>query len=261
MRGSYRGFEIVGPPPPSSGGVHVIQMLNILEGYDIAGLGFGSAGSAPPARRGAEDRLRRPRRSDGRSRLRRCAGRAADVARPTPPNAARRIDVDRAQDWSAGVAAGESANTTHVTVADAEGNVVASTQTINNLFGARFIVPGTGIVPNNYMRLFDPHPGQALSIAPGKRVTTSQVAADRAADGRPVFALGLPGGLRIFGSAMQALVNLIDHGMSLQEAVEAPRRLDRGLRRRSGRRLPGERAAGPARKATMCWSRRTSAAA
>src|SRR3546814_13851776 len=61
----------------------------------------------------------------------------------------------------------------HVTVADRDGNIIASTQTINSLFGARFILPGTGIIPNNYMYLFDPHPGKALSVAPGKRITTS----------------------------------------------------------------------------------------
>jgi len=73
------------------------------------------------------------------------------------------------------------------------------------------------------MALFDPRPGQALSIAPGKRVTTSMAPTIVTRQGKPVFALGLPGGLRIFGSAMQAIVNLIDHGMTLQEAVEAPR--------------------------------------
>ncbi len=101
--------------------------------------------------------------------------------------------------------------------------MVSSTQTINSLFGARFILPGTGVIPNNYMYLFDPHPGKALSVAPGKRITTSQAPLMALRDGRPVYALGLPGGLRIFGSAMQALVNLIDHGMTLQQAVEAPR--------------------------------------
>ncbi len=108
-------------------------------------------------------------------------------------------------------------------MADGFGNVVASTQTINNLFGARFIIPGTGMVPNNYMNLFDPRPGRALSIQPGKRVTTSMSPMMALHGGKLVYALGLPGGKRIFPSAMQALINLIDHGMSLQEAVEAPR--------------------------------------
>jgi gamma-glutamyltranspeptidase/glutathione hydrolase len=133
------------------------------------------------------------------------------------------IDMARTRDWLPGVASHESANTTHVTVADRDGNIVATTQTINSLFGARFIIPGTGIIPNNYMCLFDPHPGHALSIAPGKRVTTSMAPTIVLRNGAPAFALGLPGGLRIFGSAMQAIVNLVDHGMTLQEAVEAPR--------------------------------------
>jgi gamma-glutamyltranspeptidase/glutathione hydrolase len=222
VRGSYRGFEIVGPPPPSSGGVHVIQMLNILEGYDIGALGFGSSEAlhllAEVLKIAFADR----------------AAATADPAFVDVPvakltskayAAERRaqIDLHRARRWSAGVAAGESANTTHVTVADADGHVVSSTQTINSLFGARFILPGTGVIPNNYMYLFDPHPGKALSVAPGKRITTSQAPLMALRDGRPVYALGLPGGLRIFGSAMQALVNLIDHGMTLQQAVEAPR--------------------------------------
>ena len=111
----------------------------------------------------------------------------------------------------------------HVTVADGEGNIVSSTQTLNSLFGSRIVIPGTGIIPNNYMYLFDPHPGFTQSIAPGKRVTSSMSPLIVLKDGTPAFALGLPGGLRIFGSAMQAVVNLVDHGMSLQEAVEAPR--------------------------------------
>ncbi len=139
--------------------------------------------------------------------------------------AARRADIamGRTQAWGPGLAAGESANTTHVTVADAAGNVVSTTQTINGLFGACTQIPGTGMLTNNYMFNFDPHPGRALSIAPGKRVFTSMAPMMALRDGQLAFALGLPGGLRIFPSAMQAIVNLIDHGMSLQEAVEAPR--------------------------------------
>ena len=140
-----------------------------------------------------------------------------------PTSAARAIDPKRAQVWGAGVKQLESAHTTHMTAADAFGNVVATTQTINNLFGAKFLIPGLGVMPNNYMNLFDPRPGHALSVAPGKRVTTSMSPMMALRDGKIAYALGLPGGKRIFPSAFQALVNLIDHGMSLQEAVEAPR--------------------------------------
>ena len=135
----------------------------------------------------------------------------------------RAIDIGRAQPWRSELAQPESAHTTHMTVADSMGNVVATTQTINNLFGAKILIPGLGMIPNNYMNLFDPRPGRALSLAPGKRVTTSMSPMMALHGGKLVYALGLPGGKRIFPSAFQALVNLIDHGMSLQEAVEAPR--------------------------------------
>src|SRR6185312_11309106 len=140
-----------------------------------------------------------------------------------------RIDIGRAQRWSAEVAPGESANTTHLTVADGMGNTVASTQTINSLFGARYIVPGTGMIPNNYMFVFTPHPDRANSVAPGKRITSSMSPVIVLKDGKPRYALGLPGGLRIFPSVMQAISNLIDHGMSVQEAVEAPRLWTQGF--------------------------------
>ena len=138
----------------------------------------------------------------------------------------RRAGIDLGARQAAGrggLLAKEGADTTHLTVADGKGNVVTTTQTINSLFGARFIVPGTGMMPNDYMSNFDPRPGNALSIAPGKRVTTSMSPMMALRDGRVVYALGLPGGRKIFPSALQALINLIDHGMALQEAVEAPR--------------------------------------
>ena len=132
--------------------------------------------------------------------------------------------MDRTQRWQAGlVGLKESADTTHVTVADADGHVVAATHTINSLFGACVQIPGTGMIANNYMFNFDPHPGRALSIAPGKRVFTSMAPMMVVEDGRVRHALGLPGGLRIFPSAFQAIVNLIDHAMPAQDAVEAPR--------------------------------------
>ena len=223
LRGTYRGFEITGPPPPSSGPLHIVQMLNILERYDIGALGFGTPGTlhllAEVLKIAFADR----------------AAATADPAFVKVPvekllskdyAAARRarIDTQHAQAWSAEVAPGDDgAHTTHLTIADGAGNVVASTQTINSLFGARYIVPGTGMIPNNYMHVFDPRPGRASSVAPGKRVTSSMAPVIVLRDGKPVYALGLPGGLRIFPSVMQALSNLIDHGMTEQEAAEAPR--------------------------------------
>jgi gamma-glutamyltranspeptidase/glutathione hydrolase len=232
IRGHYRGFEITGPPPPSSGPLHIIQMLNILEGYDLGSLGFGSPDTlhllAEVLKIAFADR----------------AAATADPAFVKVPveklldkayaaDRRGRIDLHQARPWAAEVAPGSNggsnggsdggSHTTHLTVADGSGNIVASTQTINSLFGARYIVPGTGMIPNNYMLVFDPRPGLANSIAPGKRITSSMSPVIVLRDGKPVYALGLPGGLRIFPSVMQALSNLIDHRMTLQEAVDAPR--------------------------------------
>lgn len=222
VRGPYRDYEVIALPPPSAAGVHMLQMLNILEGYDIAGLGFGSvenvhllaevlkiAFADRAASSGDPDFVKVP--------VERLISKAYAAERRW------QIDLTRAQSWTSAVGAAQSPHTTHVTVADAFGNVVASTQTINSLFGARFMVPETGMIPNNYMSNFDPRPGTALSIEPGKRVTTSMAPTMLLKDGKVRFALGLPGGKRIFPSVMQAIVNLVDHGMSPQEAVEAPR--------------------------------------
>jgi gamma-glutamyltranspeptidase / glutathione hydrolase len=222
IRGTYRGFEIIGPPPPSSGPLHIVQMLNILEGYDMGALGFGSVKTvhllAEVLKIAFADR----------------AAATADPAFVRVPvdrilskvyaaQRRARIDLREAQAWTAEVAPETSPYTTHLTIADAAGNVVASTQTINSLFGARYVVPGTGMIPNNYMFVFDPRSDRASSIAPGKRVTSSMAPVIATKDGKPAFALGLPGGLRIFPSVMQALSNLIDHKMTVQQAVEAPR--------------------------------------
>ena len=248
VRGMYRGVEVVAPPPPASSGVHIVQMLNILSGFDLGGMGHGSA-----------ERLHLLAEVLKIAFADRAAG-TADPDFVDVPVAAimdtgyadrRRGEIGgRAQAWAAGVAPGDSSHTTddaraghttddaraghttddaraghttHLTVADRSGLAVASTHTINSLFGARIMVPGTGLIGNNNMFLFDPVPGRALSIAPGKRVTTSMAPTFLLKEGRPWAALGLPGGLRIFGSVMQAIVNLVDHGMTLQEAVEAPR--------------------------------------
>jgi gamma-glutamyltranspeptidase/glutathione hydrolase len=222
LRGPYRDVEVVLPPPPSAAGVHVLQMLNILSGWDLRALGFGSADTlhllAEALKIAFADRAM-------------ASGDPAFVDVPvdrlvSAAYASERralIDMGRAQDWAAGIAAAESPHTTHITVADSDGRIACMTQTINSTFGARFIVHGTGMIPNNYLATFDPRPGRALSIAPGKRVTTSMAPMIVLRGGKPAYALGMPGGLRIFGCVMQGMMNLVDHGMSLQEAVEAPR--------------------------------------
>lgn len=228
VRGTYRGYEIVSMGPVSSGGAHIIQLLNILEGFDLADLGFGSADTvhvmAEAMKIAFADRFRY----------------MADPATTHIPldwltskeyAASRRAEIrlDRAQQWLAGVAPdGEGASTTHCCAMDADGNVVSTTQTLNGGFGSKVTTPGTGVLLNNCMHLMDPTPGRTNSIAPGKRILSSMAPTIVLRDGRPVLAIGTPGGVRIFGSVMQAIVNVVDHGMSLQQAVEAPRMWDRG---------------------------------
>jgi gamma-glutamyltranspeptidase / glutathione hydrolase len=222
IRADYRGWEILGPPPPAASGVHIAQMLNVLEGYDLANLGFGTPETIHLIAEALKIAFADRAAASGDP-----AYVGVPVERLTSKDYARErraaIDVSRAKTWGAGVTQLESAHTTHMTAADSFGNVVATTQTINNLFGAKILIPGLGTVPNNYMNLYDPRPRHALSLMPGKRVTTSMSPMMALRDGKLVYALGLPGGKRIFPSAMQALINLIDHGMTLQEAVEAPR--------------------------------------
>ena len=223
LTASYRGYEVTVPPPPCSGGVHILQILRILEGFEVATLGFGSA--------------------DMLHVLAECckiafADRTAYLGDPTEVEvpidwllsevyaAERRagIDLTRATSPLAGVAPSvESATTTHMTAADADGNIVAMTQTINNAFGSKAMAPGTGIFLNNTMALFDPHPGMPNSVGSGKRTVSSMSPAIVSKAGQPFMALGTPGGVRIFPSVLQAIVNVLDHAMTLQEAVEAPR--------------------------------------
>lgn len=228
LRGAYRGFEIVAMAPPSSGGAHIIQILNILEGFNIKDMGFGNPDTVHLIAEAMKIAF---------------ADRFTYMADPTTTEipldwltskeyaADRRatIDLARAQQFSAAIPPdGEGASTTHCCAMDAEGNVVSTTQTLNGGFGSKVTVPGTGMLLNNCMHLMDPNPGRTNSIAPDKRILSSMSPTLLLKDGMPFMAIGTPGGVRIFGSVMQAIVNVIDHGMTLQQAVEAPRLWDRG---------------------------------
>ncbi|MCB1398182.1 MAG: gamma-glutamyltransferase [Rhodobacteraceae bacterium] len=227
VRAAYRDHEVIGVPPPCSGGASVAEILNILEGWDIGGMGFGSARATHLLMEAMKAAT---------------ADRDASLGDPdffdvplgqlmSKDYAATRragIAEDRAGPQGPGLRSVESANTTHVTAADGDGNIVVSTQTINSSFGACTMAPGTGAVLNNYMYVFNPLPGLATSIAPGKRITGNIAATIVARDGRPVWALGLPGGYKIPSVVAQVLVNLIDHSMTVQQAVEAPRVFAKG---------------------------------
>ena len=225
VRGTYRGYEIVSVAPTSSGGTAIVEILNILEGFDVTSLGFGTSEGAHLLAEAMKIAF-----ADRFEYL----GDPAFVEVPVGAltdkayAAARRgeIDTSRAREYSYGnpsLYVGEGADTTHLTAADSDGNVVSTTQTIHAVFGSKVTTPGTGMLLNNTMNIFDPHPGNANSIAPGKRMVSSMSPTIVMKDGKPFMALGTPGATRIFPSVLQAIVNVIDHGMTLQEAVEAPR--------------------------------------
>jgi gamma-glutamyltranspeptidase/glutathione hydrolase len=232
---AYRGFTVVAAPPPSSGGVTICEMLNILSGYPLGRWGYRSAAEVhvmtEAMRRAYFDRnnaLGDPAFVDNPvARLTSTA--YADRLRAT-------IDPDRATASSSlGVAAAphENANTTHYSVVDRWGNAVAVTYTINDDFGAEVIAGDTGYLLNDEMDDFTAKPGspngfglvqgKANAIAPGKRPLSSMAPTIVLKDGKPVLVVGTPGGARIITTVLEILVAVIDHQIPLQEAVDAPR--------------------------------------
>lgn len=232
VRCDYRGYRVVSAPPPSSGGTALCEALNILEGYDLKAMGFHSAAAvhvmAEAMRRAFVDRNNR-------------LGDPAFVTNPVaeltskPYAAALRnaIDPARATPSPALLPPREGNNTTHYAVVDKDGTAVAVTTTLNDWFGVRKVVPGTGILLNNEMDDFAAQPGKpnmfglvqgaANAVAPGKTPLSSMSPTIVLRDGRPVMVLGSPGGPRIITTVLNLLVNLIDHGMTVTEAVNAPR--------------------------------------
>jgi gamma-glutamyltranspeptidase/glutathione hydrolase len=224
IHGSYRDYEVIGSPLTSGGGILNQLGLNIFEQFDMTGMRFGTARYyhliIETMKIMFADRakyLGDPQFVD--------VPQTALLAKAYAKSRASDIRMDRAQDFAAGQPVGTSStgHTTHLTVMAADGSVITMTQTINEIFGAKAIVPGTGLMLNNTMALFDPHPGRPNSIASRKRMLTATAATIVMKNGAPAFALGTPGGTRIFGAVLQGILNVIDHGMDLQEAVEAPR--------------------------------------
>ena len=227
VSGEYRGFTITGPPPAAAGGLHLMEFLNVLALRDVRGMGFGRSAtihlmaeamqlvfadrnrylSDPVFWEIPSDRLLSE--FHARELLSQILPNAVLPELPTPSLA-------------------ESDSTSHVTTADKDGNIVSATQTINHIFGSKVVVPGTGVLLDNTMANFDPHPNLANSVEPMKRVASSMAPVIVYRGHRPAFALGLPGGLRIWPSVAQAIVNIADHGMTPQEAIEAPRMFTQG---------------------------------
>jgi gamma-glutamyltranspeptidase / glutathione hydrolase len=231
----YRGYTIVSAPPPSSGGVTLCEMLQVLQGYPLAALGFHSSGSVHIMTEAMRYAYR-----DRNTYL----GDPAFIDNPTTRLLSARyaegirahIQPDRATPSSllkGPAAADEHATTTHYSVIDHAGNAVSVTYTINDSFGAKVIAGGTGFFLNDEMDDFTAKPGvpnlfglvqgKANAVAPGKRPLSSMTPTIVLKDGKPVLIVGTPGGSRIITTVLEVIVNVIDHGMTLQEAVDAPR--------------------------------------
>ena len=232
VSGTYRDrYKVHSVAPGSSGGTHIIQMLNMVEHYDLRAMEFGSPEHihvfAEVLKIAFADRQhymgdpwKVPVPLEGLISKKYAAQRVREVTEQ-----AKTYDYGDAT-----VLRGESQNTTHVSVMDDQGNIVAATQTLYGLFGSYVTVPGTGVILNNCMGLFDPRPGQANSVAGNKRMLSSMSPTILTRDGNPFLSIGVPGGTRIFPAICQALINIVDFDMTIQQAVEAPRVWTMGIK-------------------------------
>jgi gamma-glutamyltranspeptidase/glutathione hydrolase len=237
LRGTYRGYEIITMPPPSSGGIVMLQTLNMLEKYDIRKMGWASSEKyhllTESLRRAFADRSEWMGDPDFTSVP---AGELIDKKYATARSAT--IDLSRASksaDIKAGQIAGkEPTETTHFTVVDADGNVVTNTYTINDLYGSRVTAKGTGVLLNDEMDDFAARPGkpnmfgliqgEKNAVQPQKRPLSSMTPTIvLRKNGSLWFALGARGGPRIITAVLQTIINVIDHDMDIQQAIDAPR--------------------------------------
>jgi len=232
---NYRGYELISSPPPSSGGTAVCEILNIVEGYPIAELGFRSAASvhvmAEAMRHAFVDRNFQLGDPDFvENPLERLLSESYAGEIRAKIGGAK---ASGSKDVQPGIAPHEGTETTHYSIVDASGNAVAVTYTINALFGAKVIAGDTGFFLNDEMDDFTVKPGVANMfglvqgktnvIAPGKRPLSSMSPTIVTKDGKTFMVLGSPGGSRIITIVVETIMNVVDHGMQVQEAVNAPR--------------------------------------
>ncbi|HCD27902.1 MAG TPA: gamma-glutamyltransferase [Gammaproteobacteria bacterium] len=235
IRGTYRGHEIFSMPPPSSGGILLVQMLNMMEPYDLKKMGFGSADTIhtmiEAERRAYADRAEHLGDSDffpvPIDELISKAYAKQRFADFDPKQASRSEDI------GAGEIAAESLETTHASVMDAAGNAVAYTTTLNLSYGAKMVAAGTGVLLNNEMDDFSAKENSpnffgligraANSIEPGKRMLSSMTPTIVRKNGKPLLVTGSPGGSTIITTTLQVVLNVIDHDMDVSDAVASPR--------------------------------------
>ncbi len=237
LRGTYRGYEVISMPPPSSGGIVLLQSLNMLEKYDLRAMGYNSSEKyhvlTEVLRRAFADRAEFMGDPDFVN-----VPVETLISKSYAEKRAATIDLNKASDSSevghGEIVGKESMDTTHFTVVDADGNVVTNTFTINDLYGSAVTAKGTGVLLNDEMDDFAAQPGKANmfgliqgernSVQPKKRPLSSMTPAIvLRKDGSLWFATGARGGPRIITSVLQIIINMIDHDMNIQEAIDAPR--------------------------------------
>lgn len=235
LHGTYRGFDVYSMPPPSSGGTALIEMLNILEGYDLKSYGHNSATYlhllTEAMRRAYADRARYLGDPDFNPNMPidRLISKsyANEVRKSISFSHASTIDVKEVAE------AYESPETTHYSVVDAEGNAVVVTYTLEYWYGSRIVAEGLGFLYNNEMGDFNPVPGRTDStgmigtkpnlVAPGKRMLSSMTPTIIAKDGKPWVLIGSPGGRTIINTVLQIVLNVVDFKMNISQAITAGR--------------------------------------
>lgn len=233
--GTYRGYEVITVPPPSAGGATLLQMLNVVEGYDLRTGGFGSAVNvhrmAEAMRRAFADRARLlgdPDANPGLPVERLISKAYAAQQRKTIRAARASISSPKSFSWPK-----ESAETTHLSVMDAAHGAVSLTYTLEDGYGSKIVVPGAGFLLNNEMGDFNAGPGLTDAkgligtapnlAAPGKRMLSSMTPTLLVQNGQPVLVVGSPGGRTIINTVFQVIVNMVDFDMNVQDAVDAKR--------------------------------------
>jgi len=236
LTGTYNGYEIISMPPPSSGGICLLYLLNILENYDLKSFGFNNYGKVnilvEAMRRVYADRSK-------------YMGDPDFFSVPVDVLISKKYAQERMNDFSLSKAGNsndvtpgeilkkESDQTTHYSVVDKDGNLVSTTTTINDNFGSKLVIQGAGFFWNNEMDDFSSKPGfpnfyglvgsEANAVAPGKRMLSSMTPTIILKNNKPFMVVGSPGGGRIITSVLQTIVNVIDFDMSLADAIDAPR--------------------------------------
>jgi gamma-glutamyltranspeptidase / glutathione hydrolase len=217
VTGSYRGLEVHTMPPPSMGGLAMVQLLNVFENMDLGSMRLNTADSIAAVAKGLGVVWPVLRREVADPEFQ-----GVDAGKLSSKQYAAKLWFGRGE---RGASPGRDAGsqTTHLSVVDGEGNVAAITESIECYFGSGVTVPGTGFCLNDTMHDFDPRPGTPNSIAPGKRPLSNMAPTLLLREGEPYLVAGSAGGPRIVTATLQTILNVVDHSLDIQGAVDAPR--------------------------------------